>query len=566
MAREWVWISAIAAGAAALYLPAANYGLILDDRPIVVENPVVREGDLAAALTRPWWPVPERVVQQAPNWRPLTTLTLHLQYAMLANVPPIPEPPPTLPFHLANILLYGGVVAALAPLARRLAGPGPPARLALLLFALHPAHVEAVVQVVGRADLLATLFSLLALTAYLRARETGRRDLAAAVPALYGLALASKESPFFLPLLLPAADVFLRGERLRDLLGPPLMRYVPCAVVAALFVLARPAVLGHAAFRVPELDTAPAVERVVSVARNASLSAGLLFAPVASHHIMTTLPSEAPFTTPLPRPFLGSLALVLLALGALAGWIPLARRRPVVSFCWLAAAVTWFPTSGILAIGAGVALRFLFLPSAFAACAVARGIEAAALRAGAGAGTVRAAAAAVLGIAGAVGTLVRVPEWEDDLTLHTAILKQEPRCYRSRAARGAALADRGRREEALSEFHEALRVNPEGIEARWNLAVALSRNPSGEKFGPGSDVAGARRALEEILERDRTRWDALYELALIEFHEKRLDACVARLRECLANGPPKDLAENVEKMLRDIAGQRGAEPRGQSGG
>ncbi len=559
MLREWVLASAIAAGAAALYLPAASYGLILDDRPIVSDNPVVREEDFLAAFTTPWWPVPENVAKPPPNYRPLTTLTFVAQHAMIPDPPEPPVPPPGLPFHLANVLLYAAVVGALAPLARRIAGPGPTAAAALVLFAAHPAHVEAVVPVVGRADLLATLFALLFLEAYLRSRETGRAGLAAASAAFYALSLGSKESGMLLFLLLPAADWLLRGEPLGSLFGRAFLRYLPAVGVLAALQLARAAVLGEATLVVPGLDPGPPLEHVLSVGRNTALSAGLLLAPVASHHIMTTLPTEAPFTYPPPVPSFVSFAVLLLALGILLGWLPLVRKRPVVAFLWFAGVLSWAPTSGVLPIGGGVALRFLFLPSAFAAIGAARLLETAAARAGEAGRTVRAGAVAVLGIAGAIGTLVRVPEWEDDLSLQTAILRQAPGCYRSRAALGAALADQGRREEALAEFDAALRINPKGMEARWNkaLALGLARIAARQDPGPGSDLAGSRRLLEEMVRLDPTRPDVLHGLALLDFHEGRLEDCKRRLRECLAQRPPPGLAEVAERMLREIEQQEG---------
>ena len=89
----------------------------------------------------------------------------------------------------------------------------PPAALAAaLLFAVHPIHVEAVASVVGRAEVLATLFAVAAALLY---RAHGRADpspgksrsvLTVGVLAAVLLALASKESAFATPGLLLLMD------------------------------------------------------------------------------------------------------------------------------------------------------------------------------------------------------------------------------------------------------------------------------------------------------------------------------------------------------------------------
>ena len=105
-------------------------------------------------------------------------------------------------FHLTNILLHGIVSALVVPVANKLYGGNAPrmSLLTSLLFAVHPIHTEAVsfdvtskdfpctlclsfdcqlevfifqvAGVVGRADLLCTLFSFLSLLSYVKAVET----------------------------------------------------------------------------------------------------------------------------------------------------------------------------------------------------------------------------------------------------------------------------------------------------------------------------------------------------------------------------------------------------------
>src|SRR5690348_640442 len=69
-------------------------------------------------------------------------------------------------FHAVNLVWHAGASVAVASLARRLSGDRA-AWTAGLLFAVHPVHVEAVANVVERAEIMAALFVVLAVYAAL---------------------------------------------------------------------------------------------------------------------------------------------------------------------------------------------------------------------------------------------------------------------------------------------------------------------------------------------------------------------------------------------------------------
>jgi hypothetical protein len=87
------------------------------------------------------------------------------------------------------------------------------------LFAVHPVHVEAVANIVGRAEVLMTIFVLLGVLAYLnRALPCPVRALA--VCGACALALLTKENGIALPALLVAGEMFAAGARAH---GRPLL-------------------------------------------------------------------------------------------------------------------------------------------------------------------------------------------------------------------------------------------------------------------------------------------------------------------------------------------------------
>ncbi|XP_060734099.1 protein O-mannosyl-transferase TMTC2 [Tachysurus vachellii] len=92
------------------------------------------------------------------SYRPLCTLSFRINYALSGLEP--------WGYHLANVAMHCAVTALFTRLARLLLGTGCWRLLAGLLFASHPVHTEAVAGIVGRADVGAALFFLLALLCY----------------------------------------------------------------------------------------------------------------------------------------------------------------------------------------------------------------------------------------------------------------------------------------------------------------------------------------------------------------------------------------------------------------
>ena len=107
----------------------------------------------------------------------------------------------TLGYHLVNVLLHAGVCLLVWHFARRLSADARVATLAAALFAVHPVHVEAVANIVGRAELLAALLLLSGLLLLLP--RTGplsaRRTLGAA--AAFLAALLAKETAICYPVV-----------------------------------------------------------------------------------------------------------------------------------------------------------------------------------------------------------------------------------------------------------------------------------------------------------------------------------------------------------------------------
>lgn len=474
--RRWA-LAALAAGALA-YAPTLGHGFVADDDVVIVRNPLVHGlGDLGALVSRTEW---SGAGHEKAVWRPLTGLTYALNHAAGGLAP--------WSWHLVNALLHGAVAALVVVVAAGLGLGARAAGLAGLLFALHPIHVEAVANVVGRKDVLAGGFALALVAAHRGAVATGGARLLLA-PLAYAAAMLSKESGVAAVALVAAADLLVPvaadpAARRRRLVA---LHASYAALLAGYLALHR-VVVGAAlaqpvAFEENPLAHAPTAERVLTAV--ALLGKGLLL-QLAPLRLSPDYSHDAfPLVTSPVDPRLAA-AVALLAAWAVSGAL-LRRRAPVVllALAWYLAAI--LPTSNLLvAIGAPLGERFLYLPSAALAILAGAGIAAAWSRAP----RLAAAAVTTAGAALLAGTLAYGRAWADEWSLTRAALAGAPRSCRAHL-REAALLRRESPERALAATDRALAIHPRYVSAllmRADLAARLAR--------PEERARAVRAALE----------------------------------------------------------------------
>lgn len=137
-------------------------------------------------------------------YRPVTTLSYLFNYAVLGNGSDAAG------YHVLNWLLHAGNAILVFFLATALFREFPLAFFTAAIFAVHPLNVEAVTNIVGRADLLATLALLAGLHCYMRSRivAAGKRLLwHSALMCCWLLGLFAKESAVVLPGILFLHDI-----------------------------------------------------------------------------------------------------------------------------------------------------------------------------------------------------------------------------------------------------------------------------------------------------------------------------------------------------------------------
>jgi hypothetical protein len=397
----------LAAGllAAVVAAPSIRNEFVADDLWVVANRQVLQHPpSLSAVLTEPYWPAGFGGVM----WRPAVISSFALDYRISTS----PHW-----FHAVNVLWAAVATALLALLACELAGPMV-GLITGLLFAVHPVHVEAVANVVGRAETMAAAGYALALTCALRA-ERGRWYLAGVV--LGGaFAITSKEIAVTLPATVLLVYFARRGD-IRMAWRAALAATVPIVLYFVVhgFVGIRTFYAGGLAVGLEHLGVFARAWAMVRV----SLEWWRLFL-FPAHLSADYSPGELIVSTGLTVwHVMGVLAWI--GVGVLAWRMRRTIPGIMVGLAWIVITISpvanvAFPTEFL------VAERTLYLPSIGIAFALASGLIAAPWSPRA-----RAAVVAVVVALGAARSIARIPSWHDDEEHYQALKREAPRSYRT---------------------------------------------------------------------------------------------------------------------------------------
>jgi protein O-mannosyl-transferase len=419
----------VASCAVVVYLGSLWNDFALDDNPVVRYNSLVLSASgIWRAFVSPYWP-PEL---GGGMYRPLPLVTYAFDWRIGWAAW----------FHAVNVLWHAGASVAVALLARRWMSVRG-ALTAGLVFAVHPVHVEAVANLVGRSELMAATFAVLAVYAALVRNSVGW--CAAALAA----GLLSKENAAVAPGLIACAWILGVGRPSRRRMVEYVTSWVGLGVVYAAL---RWAVLRHESAFVNGAPTflgaSPWAVRLTAVAAFTDV-ARLLVLPL--HLRVDYSPAERTLvTTPLDGRFL----LGVLCLALWAALLVLARRRgrnvEAFGLAWIAIAL--LPVANLLyPAGVLVAERTLYLPSV--GLAVAAGSLLAELEPRRLAWVL-----APLVVAGGARTALRVPVWRNDRSVVRSELRDSPRSYAGPAHMVVLFLNAHQPATALEEFRRAIAI------------------------------------------------------------------------------------------------------------
>lgn len=290
----------------------------------------------------------ENLILETPYgyFRPLCQLTYWLEWQLFGLTPAA--------YHLGNLVLAASAAALVVVLIRRYTGDAFLAGIAGLFFALHPYHSENVAWIAARSDLLSGLLVIGAALAYDRWRDTSR-GLPVLPLILYEAAMLAKENAVVLPGLLLVLGIF--DSKRRPAIREWLRGYLPLVAIGlAHFLLLRPQALGDLAFG--------PLKWIDAWKRNLLFFSSSALLPAKTEFLV-----DRPLLTWIVAAFVAGALLV--AARVVSGRIP-----PVI---WPAAAAF------VVLLGPSLISfqqRFLFLPGAAAALALAALLRAAGKRVG----------------------------------------------------------------------------------------------------------------------------------------------------------------------------------------
>ena len=180
-----------------LYGRTATFDFVHADDADLIEGNRAFLSDLTnlpRAFTRSYFEVEGETVAQKTYYRPVAIASFMIDAAFGGSNPRV--------YHATNVVLHAAAACLLMALALSWGAARWAALAAALVFAVHPVNVQTVAWIAGRNDLLMTVFGLLSLLAWSRARlGFGIRDLGFGLchSIAFALALFSKEIGLFFP-------------------------------------------------------------------------------------------------------------------------------------------------------------------------------------------------------------------------------------------------------------------------------------------------------------------------------------------------------------------------------
>jgi len=504
------------------FWPVGRYPFLTtwDDGVYVTGNGVVKAGLSPAGIR---WAFTSFT---AANWHPLTWIS-HMTDVELFGLNAGAHHCANLAIHLAAALLLLAVLA-------RLTGQIWRSAAVSLLFAVHPLHVESVVRISTRKDVLAGLFWMLTIAAYLRyvRRPGARRSLL--VLLAFSLGLMAKPTVVALPLVLLLLDFW------------PLGRFAVC----------QPGTQGQSALpstsglgrlfleKVPLFALAAAGSALTWIAQNTygKTAVSLQVLPLtlrlangavscATYLLDTAVPRRLAFFYPYPLDGspLWQVAGALALLAAVSIMVLRERsRRPylLAGWCWYLA--TLLPVIGIVQVGVQArADRYTYLPLVGIFVLLVWGAAGLApRRPGRGAALI-AAGCLTTGLC-AVLTRTEVGYWRDTETLTRRAIAVTSGNWIARANLGFELTRQGREEEGLQQYREAEASAPARAERHFRNALLLADQ------GRDREAAAEYRLAADLFP---AHVRALFNLAQLEAEAGELVQAARDLRRAIAYRP-----------------------------
>ncbi|MHC4442089.1 MAG: tetratricopeptide repeat protein [Planctomycetota bacterium] len=493
----------------------------MDDSQYLVDNQLVRN---------PSWVSTRRFVTEVfkPStvsgyYQPLTMISLMFDYAIGGR------PDNLRPFHKTSLILHVLNTTLLVVFVFLLFEEPWVASMVGLLFGVHPLTVEPLPWIGERKTLLAAFFVLWCLILYIRYTRTMSLTTLLACLLTYILALLSKPTSTPLPVLLLLLDYWpLNRLRIRVIIEK-----VPFFVVGLVFAII----------------TVISQERAGAVTMPGEYS--LVRIPlIFCHNIIFYLskifwPANLSPHYPVPSPLSLSDSMVVAGVVGTSILLPLLlfslywTRAVLVG--WLFFFVAIFPTMGVIKFTNVIASdKFTYLPLVGLVLTAAWFIDWL-WRASLGFFSLKQWRTAVLvsvaGLAALLSVLTRdqLVHWRDTESLCRRMMAVAPGAAMPHFGLGLYHKSQGRLDQAIEEYSEAIRLDPNYTDAHYNLGKALVRKDRIEE---------GIKHYEKVLQLDSGHAGAHTNLGVALFRKERLKDAIKHYIKAVEINPENAQAYN----------------------
>lgn len=494
--NKWILGSSLVLVTMIAYQQAWYSGYIWDDNFYVTGNATLRD---LHGLWRIWFEV-----AATPQYYPLVHTSFWLEYQVWGLNP--------VGYHVVNVFLHALAAVLLWRVLVRLQVPG--AWLAAAIFGVHPVEVESVAWITERKNVLSAVFYFAAAVAYLRfaairdAAIPGRRCLYFYLGslALFIFALLSKT----VTCSLPAALLLVRWWKTGRLRRQDVLPLLPFFAIGLALGLCTVWIEQHQVGAQGAAWSFTFIERFLIAGRALWFYAGKLFWPAKLTFIYPRWDISVGDGWQWLFPFAAGAVIATL-------WWARARigRGPLVAVLFFAG--TLGPALGFVNV---FPFRYSFVADHFQYLASVGLIVLGA----AGLNRLRRFVPAMLLALLAVLTWRQVGIYRDVDTLWRDTLNKDPVSWMARNNLGVALLEKGRFDEALAHFQQALEGNPNKAEVLNNIGDAL--------LGMGR-ISESFPHLQKALEMEPNRPDVLSNLGNAMLRSGRVDEAIVHLQKAL---------------------------------
>jgi lipoprotein NlpI len=422
------------------YSNALRSPFIWDDDGLVVKNTLIQSlGNLPKAFVSDLYP---GVASGSNFYRPIQTISYMLDYFFWQLDP--------FGYHLTNIFLQILASFLVFLMARMLLADTKIAISTALLFALNPLSNESVVYISGRAEMLMSVFLISSFLLFIRER------LYISI-IMFILALLSKELAVIFPLAIISYLIYFKKDIIRNKIEL-VKRILPFFLIVIVYLALRLTVFHFATLRPPALTKYPLLLRITMFPKVIFTYLKLYLFPVDLHMSWTLARPTTHIGIFFSWFILGIICVLCVRM------LKDAKNNKITPFLLSWLLIFLIPQSGIVPINAFVAEHFVYLSSISVFILISAILRKCLRR------KLFFLVVAIFVCYYGLLTFTRNYDWKDELLFYSKILKYSPDSFQAHNNIGLQYEYRHDLSRAISEYKEALRIEPSLIEARSNLA------------------------------------------------------------------------------------------------